>query len=278
MSTTVALALEQGERDLRLTCVPLLGVGDDLTAIVFEAGDRRAVDASPEEPSNPPRQQDMERELQHMREDHQRARERLRGTNEELRSVNEELQSNNEELRSTNEELESSKEEQQSLNEELISVNGELQTKIAELGRIHGDMRNLLNSIQVPTLFLDNSLAIKRYSTEARLVFNLIQGDVGRPVEHTTSKLEYTDLVPDAIRVLETLEVFSREVRTTTGDWYRMQIRPYRTMDNVIDGVVVTFFDVTSDKASRAEADRLNRELEAARLLVQTKLDRLEHD
>jgi len=188
----------------------------------------------------------------------QRTVEHLQTSNEELKSTNEELQSTNEELQSTNEEMETTKEELQSLNEELITVNSELQGKLDELGEAHDDLQNLLNSTEVATIFLDNDLRIKRFTTEAKRVSSLMAVDIGRPLSDIVSKLVYDRLLEDAHEVLQTLVVKELEVQATDGSWFFMRILPYRTVKNTIDGLVLTFVNIT--KRRQAEQD-----VEAAR-------------
>jgi two-component system CheB/CheR fusion protein len=166
-------------------------------------------------------------------------------SNEELKSTNEELQSTNEELQSTNEELETAKEEMQSLNEELVTVNSELQGKLDALADANDDLQNLLNSTEVATIFLDNELRIKRFTLEAKRVSCLIAVDVGRPLSDIVSKLTYDRLSEDAQDVLQTLVVKEREVQAADGSWFFMRILPYRTAKNTIDGLVLTFQDIT---------------------------------
>jgi two-component system CheB/CheR fusion protein len=194
------------------------------------------------------RREDLEKELQYSHEVHQATVEAMESANEELKSTNEELQSTNEELQSTNEELESSKEEQQSLNEELVTVNAELQAKIDELTLVHDDMRNLLNATEIATIFLNQKLSVRRFTPKATAIVNLIEADIGRPLEHVVHNLEYETLIKDAENVLQTLATREAEVRSRDGNWYQMRIMPYRTTDNVIDGVVLTFSDITAQK------------------------------
>jgi two-component system CheB/CheR fusion protein len=194
---------------------------------------------------------EVERELQHTRETLQTTIEELETSNEELKSSNEELQSINEELQSTNEELETSKEEMQSLNEELNTVNSELQSKVNALSRSNDDMNNLLNSMQVATIFLDSEMRVKRYTEQARDVVRLIGSDIGRPLSDLTSTLDYADLIEDCRHVLATLIPREKEVQDTTGRWYMVRLMPYRTAENVIDGVVMTMVDI--DRTRRAE-------------------------
>ncbi len=172
--------------------------------------------------------------------------EELETSNEELKSSNEEMQSVNEELQSTNEELETSKEELQSVNEELSTVNAELQNKVADLSRTKDDMNNLLAGTDIGTIFVDHQLLILRFTPAVTQVINLIQSDVGRPVGHIVSKLVvYDRLVEDVKEVLDNLVPKECEVQAKTGAWFLLRIRPYRTVENVIEGAVITFVDIT---------------------------------
>jgi two-component system CheB/CheR fusion protein len=215
----------------------------------------------------------LERELAHTRENLQTTIEELETSNEELRSANEELQSTNEELQSANEEMESSKEELQSLNEELTTVNAELQSKNDELLEIYNDLKNLLNSIQVPTIFLDNELCIKRFTEHATKIFNLIDTDLGRPLGHIVSKLKYERLIQDAQEVLNTLGSREAEVETLNNHWYLMRMLPYRTVDNIIDGVVVTFLDIHEQKMAFERISQLDRSVKDARDFAENIVD-----
>jgi len=193
----------------------------------------------------------LERELVSTKEHLQVTIEELETANEELKSTNEELQSTNEELQSTNEEMETSKEELQSTNEELVTVNTELQHKLDELSQANSDISNLLGSTQIGTIFLDTNLNIKRFTPAAINIFNLIQTDLGRPISDITSKIRYDQLTKDCREVLDTLIFKEAEVQDTDNNWYAMRISPYRTLENIIDGVVITFVDIT--KIKRAE-------------------------
>jgi len=195
----------------------------------------------------------------------QTANEELETSNEELESSNEELQSVNEELQSTNEELETSREELQSVNEELATVDAELQTKVADLSRANNDMNNLLAGTGIATIFVDRGLRILRFTPTATEIVNLILSDVGRPVSHIVSNLvSYDHLVSDTQAVLDTLIPKEVEVQTTAGNWYTMHIMPYRTMDNVIEGAVITFVDITEMKKTREALQKANELLRLA--------------
>jgi two-component system CheB/CheR fusion protein len=194
---------------------------------------------------------ELELELRATKDHLQGTIEELETSNEELKSVNEELQSSNEEMQSSNEELETSKEELQSVNEELMTVNTELQSKIDELFQANSDMSNLLAGTQVATIFLNNDLRIKRFTPAVTDVINLIQTDAGRPLSDIASKLEYDDMVKDAAEVLRTLASTEKSVRGRDGSSYLIRIMPYRTVANVIDGVVITFIDMTEQKRTQ---------------------------
>jgi len=188
----------------------------------------------------------LKQELRAKEEYLQTANEELETSNEELKSSNEELQLVNEELQSTNEELETSKEELQSLNEELATVNAELQTKVADLSRANNDMNNLLSGTGIATVFVDHRLRILRFTPTATQIINLILSDTGRPVGHIVSNLVgYDRIVADAQAVLDTLVPKELDVQTTEGRWYTLRILPYRTLDNVIEGAVITFVGCT---------------------------------
>ena len=196
----------------------------------------------------------------------QSTHEQLESSNEELKSSNEEMQSVNEELQSTNEELETSKEELQSVNEELATVNAELQTKVVDLSRANNDMNNLLAGTGIGTVFVDHQLRILRFTPAASTIINLITSDVGRPVAHIASNLVgYDRLVADTQTVLDTLALKEIDVQTTEGKWYTMRIQPYRTLDNVIEGAVISFVDVTEVVQTR---DALQKANELLRLAV----------
>ena len=172
-------------------------------------------------------------------------REESEAANEELRAANEELQSINEEYRSTSEELETSKEELQSINEELQTVNSELKLKLEAISRAHSDLQNLMAATDFGTLFLDSGLRIKRFTQRVTELFAVTAADEGRPITDLAHQLEYEDLAKDVRSVLTDLTPIRREVRSRGKRWYDMRLRPYRTVDDRIDGVVITFVDVT---------------------------------
>jgi two-component system CheB/CheR fusion protein len=199
------------------------------------------------------REAELEKELQHMREEMQSSVEEMQASQEDLKSANEELQSSNEELQSTNEELTSSKEEMQSLNEELQTVNAELQAKIDEFTRIDNDMKNLLNSTDIATLFLDKDLNIRRYTSQATRIFKFIKSDIGRPFTDQVSDLIYPEMADDAREVLRTLVFKEKQIPGKDGQWFSIRIMPYRTFDDRIDGLVITFINITELKRSEGK-------------------------
>ena len=195
----------------------------------------------------------------------QSANEELQSSTEELKSSNEEMQSVNEELQSTNEELETSKEELQSVNEELATVNTELQTKVNDLSRANNDMNNLLAGTGIGTVFVDHQLCILRFTPAASSIINLILSDVGRPVAHIVSNLvDYHSLVADVRQVLDTLTPKEVPVQTVEGKSYTMRIQPYRTLENVIEGAVITFVDITEMVRTREALLKANNQLRLA--------------
>ncbi len=199
------------------------------------------------------RKTELEQELQKLHEALQTTREEMQSSQEELKSTNEELQSTNEELQSTNEELTTSREEMQSLNEELQTVNAEQQSKMDELSRVNDDMRNLLNSTEIITVFLDNQLHIRRFTNGTDKLFKLLPGDVGRPLSDITNDLLYPAMSDEAHEVLRTLVFSEKQITTTDGRWFSVRIMPYRTMEDSIGGLVITFTNITAAKALEAE-------------------------
>ena len=197
--------------------------------------------------------EEIEQELLKSREELSTTREEMQTAHEELKSTNEELQSTNEELQSTNEELTTSKEEMQSMNEELQSVNSEQSVRLNDYMQVSNDMENLLNSTEIVTIFLDNNLQVRRFTTGANRLFKLIPGDVGRPLTDIVSNLNYPELYDHVQDVLRKLISVENQVSTLDGRWFLVRIMPYRTMDKMIDGVVITCNDIT--KAKKLEND-----------------------
>jgi len=190
-------------------------------------------------------QQQYQDEIQQLREETQASK-------EELQSSNEELQSTNEELQSTNEELTTSKEEMQSMNEELQTINAELQTKLDDLALAQSDLQNTLNSIEIAVLFLDQKLNVRRYTDRAAKIINLRESDLGRPLTDLTSSMQYPALHQDAQDTLRTLVFSEKQIPTNDERWFTVRIMPYRRLDNVIDGVVITLVDITTTKKLEA--------------------------
>jgi two-component system CheB/CheR fusion protein len=211
-----------------------------------------------------------ERELQRVRAEARITHEEMQTSQEEIRSANEELQSTNEELQSTNEELTTSKEEMQSLNEELQTVNAELQAKLQELSSSSNDMKNLLDSTDIAMLFLDRHLNVRRFTHQATKIIKLIPSDVGRPITDLVSNLDDPALSADAREVLRSLVPKEKPVSTPDGRWFSVRIMPYRTLDDRIDGVVITFADITVAKTLEAELREKQAALEQ-RVVTQTK-------
>jgi two-component system CheB/CheR fusion protein len=217
---------------------------------------------------------DLDRELSAKEEYLRTTIEELETSNEELKSTNEEMQSSNEELQSTNEELETSREELQSVNEELVTVNSELQQKIDELSRVNNDMSNMIAGTGIGTLFVDQQLLIQRFTPAVTEIMNLIPTDIGRPLADITPRLKGgVDLVASATAVLDTLTVVEAQVESGEGRAYQMSIRPYRTLENVIEGAVLTFVDVTEQRQLQARLDELAAAAAEAGELAQCVLD-----
>ncbi|NYT17034.1 MAG: PAS domain-containing protein [Methanomicrobiales archaeon] len=231
---------------IRLTVQPIPETAEpgQLYLIIFEDQPEPAEPPAPEHPGDLPadaRYTALEQEVLHSRQQLQDTVEQMQASQEELRSANEELQS-------TNEELISSKEELQSLNEELITVNAEYQKKIEELSQSTDDMRNVLRSTEIPILFLDNQLRVRRFTEPIRAVINLQSSDLNRPITDLNVNLKDERFLADIRGVLDTLQMRVKQVQTEEGRWYEMRILPFRTMENRIDGVVVSFMDITALK------------------------------
>ena len=214
----------------------------------------------------------LESELRLTKDRLQATIEELESTNEELKSSNEEYQSINEELQSANEELETSKEELQSVNEELQTVNGELAHRVGELARINSDLKNLLESTQIATLFLDNDLRVKSFTPSMSEVFHLIDTDLGRPIAHIAARVPYPDMDADLRRVLRTLSTIEREIGESSGRRYLVRVLPYRSVNNFIAGAVLTFLDITvaarAQEALRVAEERARLATAAAHIIT----------
>jgi two-component system CheB/CheR fusion protein len=217
----------------------LMVVFSDIVSVPIQAAN-----AASGESGHDARVAELMLELARSREEHQATREEMQTSQEELKSANEELQS-------ANEELTTSREEMQSMNEELQTVNSELQTRVDALARASDDMENLLNSTDIATLFLDRLLHVRRFTTRATNIIKLIPGDIGRPLSDLTTDLK-VDLSSDAADVLRTLMFKEKDVEAAGSRWFRVRIMPYRTQDNRIDGVVITFTDITASKQVEA--------------------------
>jgi two-component system CheB/CheR fusion protein len=219
----------------------------------------------------------LEQELRDKENDLLAANQGLEASNEELKSANEEMQSVNEEMQSTNEELVTSQEELQSTNEELFTVNNELQLNVAELSRSNNDMNNLLAGTGVGTIFVDHQLNIVRFTPQATALINLIQSDIGRPVGLFVSNLvDYDQMNADITSVLDTLVAKEVMVQSTNKKWYTMRILPYRTLNNVIEGAVITFVDITEIKKAHvaiAELQSVQAELQVSEARLGLALD-----
>ena len=220
----------------------------------------------------------IEQELIDVRENLQSAVEELETSNEELRSMNEEYQSTNEELKSANEELETSREEMQSLNEELTTVNSELSDKIGNLNEIQIEMQMFLDSLDVPTVFLDDDLNIVRFTTQAAKIFHIIESDIGRPISHFASNLQDKAFLDDAKEVIKTLRYQEKEVQTTDGHWYLRRMLPYRTADSRVRGVAVNFVDTNDIRSAAQEIEKTKAAARAIAAVVDEPIVTLDRD
>lgn len=248
---------------LDITVLPATGVAPGYLLVTFAEREARENDGN-----RPPRVEGesvvrhLERELEQV---HLRLRETIERSDantEDLQASNEELQAMNEELRSATEELETSREELQSINEELTTVNQELKSKVDELGQVNSDLQNLMASTDIATVFLDRGLHIMRYTPAAIQLFNLIPGDMGRPLVDLKFRADYPEFTGDAERVLQTLVPIDREIKAAGDRWYHSRLLPYRTLDDRIAGVVLTLFDVTERRRAEINLRERNEELE----------------
>ena len=203
--------------------------------------------------------EELEKELMYTKQQLHSTIEQMETSVEELKSTNEELQSTNEELQSTNEESLTTKEEMQSLNEELMTINTQYQIKAEELNQLNNDMKNMLDNIEIGTIFLDNSLNILRFTPQVKRLFNLIPSDVGRSITHIVSNFDRASLEDDIGDVIEKLAGKELEVKTKKGEWYSLRIMPYRTMDNFINGAVLSFSKITAIKEMERKLSLIQR-------------------
>jgi two-component system CheB/CheR fusion protein len=213
-------------------------------------------------PSSNQREEELERELLQTRQMWQVTGAEMQISQEEFKSSNEELQSCNEELQSTNEELTTTKEEIQSSNEELKAINFELQVKLNNLSLVTKDMKNLMNSTEIATLFLDNMLLVKHFTKQMTVVSRLISSDVGRPITDIASDLIYPEFTEDVRAVQRTLIAVEKQIMSRNGSWFNAHILPYRTLEDKIDGVVITFVNITKFKELETELSKTKLELE----------------
>jgi PAS domain S-box-containing protein len=228
-----------------------------LEVIFLEQEDRSTVKGSDaSDPTEVALVAQLEEELLHTRERLQTIIDEHQFANEELTTSNEELQSINEELKSTTEELEVNKEELQSINEELAMANYELKSKIDELSQANSDLLNFITSTEVGVIFLDRGLRVKRFTPRATDLFHLIEGDIGRPFAHITHRLRYTRLNEQAAHVLERLAELNVLIESEDERWFSANLLPYRTVDNRVDGVVITLLDITEFKRAEYELQR----------------------
>jgi two-component system, chemotaxis family, CheB/CheR fusion protein len=243
-----------------LTVKPVLAYGSlrGMLMVIFNDIRKAKTKAKPRATQTDNATTRLEQELQYTKENLQTTIEELETANEELKSTNEELQSTNEELQSTNEEMETSKEELQSLNEESATVNAQLQSRVGELSDANDDMKNLLNSTHIGTIFLDMDMNIRRFTDMVAGLIPLTMSDIGRPVSHFATTLKEFHMVAHAQKVLKDLITREFEVESDDDKFFRTRITPYRTTQNVIDGVVVTFEDITEFRRYRLTAERLS--------------------
>ncbi|HSB27493.1 MAG TPA: CheR family methyltransferase, partial [Pyrinomonadaceae bacterium] len=265
-TTDLAVRIDDGsDVNLRVTVRPVLREGDPTRGFILVLFEEHGVPASslkkPDTVAEPIARQ-LEDELMHLKSQLRATVEQYEIQQEELRASNEELQAINEELRSAAEELETSKEELQSVNEELTTVNQELKIKIEELSQANNDFMNLMNSTDIGTIFLDRGLRVKLFTPRARDIFNLIDSDIGRPLMDITSKLAHDHIVKDIQQVTKTLQKVETLAESVDGRWFTMRILPYRTREDRIDGVVITFLDITENRIAKAGLEKAHAELE----------------
>jgi len=252
----VPVKVKEGMKNLNIGAyyIPNKETGETLFLISFEVVDKnknavKKVEKTDIEDQYSERFSEMEQELNFTKEN-------LQATIEELETSNEELQSTNEELIASNEELQSTNEELQSVNEELYTVNSEYQNKIEELTQLNNDINNLLKNTNIGTLFLDVNLKIRKFTPVIKKVINLMDMDAGRPIQHLSVNSFYADFIPDIEHVLDTLEAKEKEIQDKAGNWYLLRILPYRTVENAVDGIIVTLVEINRLKTTQEELKR----------------------
>ena len=274
-SRQISISIDGSETLVEVSARALSGTGalSGFSLVMFEELQK----STPAIKKSQPHQDDVDVVLLNVEEQLRQTRDQLRATveeyetsTEELKASNEELQAMNEELRSASEELETGKEELQSLNEELTTVNVELKEKVEEISRANSDLQNLMASTRIATLFIDRAMCVKRYTPSLQEIFNIIPTDIGRPVAHLTHNLASNDFLNDVEKVLNDLQTVEREISTKDGHWYILRLLPYRTTDDKITGVVITFTDIQERKNAE---DLLRSREERLRLLVESSLD-----
>jgi two-component system, chemotaxis family, CheB/CheR fusion protein len=253
----VSMALGGGTMLVGLRIVPVTEGREPLFLVLFEVqpSSAESAEARAQRHAADPLARYLDAEIERLKSHLRETVEQYEASTEELKASNEELQAMNEEMRAATEELETSREELQSINEELSTVNSELKAKVDQLSGANSDMQNLMDATRIATVFLDRDLRITRFTPAAVRLFNLLPGDVGRPLTDLATHLVYPELGADAARVLEALVPIEREVGQSSGAWYLARLMPYRTQDDRIAGVVFTFIDVTERK--RGEEMRL---------------------
>ena len=248
--------------DIRVA--PAQEIAPDYLLVVFSVREGSDGEKPSVQTESEPAVRHLEREIEQMKARLRDTVEQYEASTEELKASNEELQAMNEELRSATEELETGREELQSINEELTTVNQEMKSKVDELGHANSDLSNLMAATAIATIFLDRQLSIMRYTPSAVALFHLIAGDIGRPLTDLSHRLRYPEMKDDAEQVLKTLIPVRREVSDGAGQWFLAQLLPYRTTEDHIAGVVLTFVDITERRRKEEELQRSRSELETS--------------
>lgn len=276
LSMALPVQLDGSKRSVYLQVKPVLQDNDPAryALVMFIEGEALDEDSLPggarfDRGSEGETVKQLQEELQLAHSRLRATREESEATNEELRAANEELQSINEEYRSTSEELETSKEELQSINEELETVNNELKLKLESISRAHSDLQNLMAATDFGTLFLDPYLRIKRFTPRLTELFNVTASDEGRPITDFTHQLRYDGLADHARAVLKDLAPIEHEVQSLDGGWFLVRLRPYRTVDDKIDGVVATFVDISERRRAEEALRESEEQLRQETLLVE---------